>query len=116
MRPRQRGGPAGDRCRMTVFEFDADHVRERTGERLAQWTRALCVLFFLSGVPALIYQLAWQRVLLRVFGVGVESVTVLAAIFVFGLALGCLVGGWLSKLARVPSLLLLAALEAATGA
>jgi spermidine synthase len=38
-------------------------------EGLAQWTRVLCVLFFFSGFPALIYQLVWQRTLFRIFGV-----------------------------------------------
>ena len=31
--------------------------------RLTSWTRVLCVLFFFSGFPALIYQLTWQRAL-----------------------------------------------------
>jgi spermidine synthase len=38
-------------------------------------TRLVCVLFFFSGFPALIYQLTWQRELFRIFGVNTESVT-----------------------------------------
>ena len=40
--------------------------------------KTLCFLFFLSGFPALIYQLTWQRALFRIFGVNSESVTVKA--------------------------------------
>ena len=32
-----------------------------TTVRAAAWTRILCVLFFFSGFPALIYQLTWQQ-------------------------------------------------------
>ena len=35
---------------------------------LASRVRLLCVLFFFSGFPALIYQLTWQRSLFRIFG------------------------------------------------
>jgi spermidine synthase len=35
----------------------------------------LYVLFFLSGFPALIYQIVWQRALFLIYGVNVESVT-----------------------------------------
>ena len=36
---------------------------------LTSRVRLLCVLFFFSGFPALIYQLTWQRSLFRIFGV-----------------------------------------------
>ena len=89
---------------------------QRAGERLAQWTRALCVLFFFSGFPALIYQLTWQRALFRIFGVNIESVTIVVTAFMLGLGLGSLAGGWLSKRRGIPLLPLLAAIELATGA
>lgn len=79
-------------------------------------TRLLQVLFFFSGFPALIYQLVWQRALFRIFGVNVESVTVVVTAFMLGLGLGSLAGGWLSRRHRVPLLPLLAAIELATGA
>ncbi len=85
-------------------------------DRVARWTRALCVLFFFSGFPALIYQLTWQRALFRVFGVNVESVTIVVTAFLLGLGLGSLVGGWLSQRRNVPLLPLLAAIELMTGA
>jgi hypothetical protein len=53
------------------------------GDYESQRTRVLCVLFFFSGFPALIYQLTWQRTLFRVFGVNIESVTIASHIFEF---------------------------------
>src|SRR5882672_10828056 len=84
-------------------------------ERLAQWRRVLCVLFFFSGFPALIYQLTWQRALFRIFGVNIESVTIVVTAFMLGLGLGSLAGGWLSKRPGIPALPLLAGIEALTG-
>ena len=78
--------------------------------------RVLCVLFFFSGFPALIYQLVWQRALFRIFGVNIESVTIVVTAFMLGLGLGGLAGGWLSKRRSLPLLLLLALIEALTGA
>ena len=85
-------------------------------ERLTHWTRVLCVLFFFSGFPALIYQLTWQRTLFLIFGVNIESVTIVVTAFMLGLGLGSLAGGWLSKRPGIPPLPLLAAIELLTGA
>ncbi len=76
--------------------------------------RTLSALFFFSGFPALIYQLVWQRALFRIFGVNIESVTIVVSAFMLGLGLGALAGGWLSKDRRLPLLLLLALIEALT--
>ncbi|HSD19346.1 MAG TPA: fused MFS/spermidine synthase [Anaeromyxobacter sp.] len=81
-----------------------------------RWTRTLYALFFFSGFPALIYQLVWQRALFRIFGVNVESVTVIVTAFMLGLGLGSLAGGWLSRIEPIPLLPLLAGIELATGA
>src|SRR3979411_1625462 len=85
------------------------------GDYESQWTRVLCVLFFFSGFPALIYQLIWQRALFRIFGVNVESVTIVVTAFMLGLGLGSLAGGWLSQRRHIPLLPLLAAIELMTG-
>lgn len=53
----------------------------------------LYLLFFLSGVSALIYQVMWQRLLFNLFGVDLLSVTVIVSVFMFGLGLGGLLGG-----------------------
>ena len=82
-----------------------------TTDRAAAWTRILCVLFFFSGFPALIYQLTWQRELFRIFGVNSESVTIVVAAFMLGLGLGSLAGGWVSKHRTVGLLPLLARLR-----
>ncbi|TMH58870.1 MAG: spermidine synthase, partial [Betaproteobacteria bacterium] len=73
-------------------------------------------MFFFSGFPALIYQLVWQRALFRIFGVNIESVTIVVTAFMLGLGLGSLVGGWLSKRRDIPLLPLLAAIELLTAA
>jgi spermidine synthase len=60
----------------------------------------LCGLFFCSGMPALVYQIVWQRALFAIYGVNAESVAVVVSAFMLGLGLGSLVGGWMS--ARFP--------------
>ena len=100
---------------MTTLELTVSHGDARRADRLAQWTRVLCVLFFFSGFPALIYQLTWQRALFRIFGVNIESVTIVVTAFMLGLGLGSLAGGWLSKRRGIPLLPLLAAIELMTG-
>jgi spermidine synthase len=59
--------------------------------------RRLASLFILSGFAALIYQVVWQRALFTAFGVNIESITLIVAVFMFGLGVGSLVGGGLSK-------------------
>ncbi|WP_042886274.1 fused MFS/spermidine synthase [Cupriavidus necator] len=86
------------------------------GDKALLWRRALCVLFFFSGFPALIYQLVWQRSLFRIFGVNIESVTIVVTAFMLGLGLGSLAGGMLSRRRGLPLLPLLAAIELLTGA
>jgi spermidine synthase/MFS family permease len=54
-------------------------------------------LFLFSGMPALIYQVVWQRVLFLIYGVNSESVAVVVSAFMLGLGLGSLAGGWLSS-------------------
>src|SRR3984893_1984160 len=59
------------------------------------------VLFLCSGMPALIYQIVWQRVLFSIYGVNSQSVAVVVTAFMLGLGIGSLVGGRLS--AHFPS-------------
>jgi spermidine synthase len=94
--------------------LDLPVVDART--RLPAWTRILCVLFFFSGFPALIYQLTWQRELFRIFGVNSESVTIVVTAFMLGLGLGSLAGGWVSRQRTIGLLPLLAGIEIATAA
>jgi len=87
-----------------------------TTAALTSRVRLLCILFFFSGFPALIYQLTWQRSLFRIFGVNTESVTIVVTAFMLGLGLGSLAGGWISKRQNVKALLLLGIIELLTAA
>jgi spermidine synthase len=69
------------------------------------------LLFFLSGFPALIYQVVWQRTLFAIYGVNVESVTVVVSAFMLGLGLGSLAGGRVSKSRSAPLLPMFGAAE-----
>jgi len=70
---------------MTSLELPT--VAPSTTAALSSRVRLLCVLFFFSGFPALIYQLTWQRSLFRIFGVNTESVTIVVTAFMLGLGL-----------------------------
>ena len=63
-------------------------------------------LFFISGVPALLYQVVWQRALFTIYGTNTESATAVVAAFLLGLGLGAHLGGGLAT--RRPGFLLLA--------
>jgi spermidine synthase len=63
-------------------------------------TLLLSALFLCSGMPSLIYQIVWQRVLFSIYGVNSQSVAVVVGAFMLGLGLGSLLGGRLS--ARFP--------------
>ena len=58
----------------------------------------LSLVFFFSGVAALVYQVVWQRALFAIYGLDVTSVTVVVTAFMLGLGLGSLAGGALSKI------------------
>jgi predicted membrane-bound spermidine synthase len=73
-------------------------------------------IFFLSGFPALVYQLVWQRSLFTIYGINIESVTVVVTGFMLGLGLGSLLGGVLSRLRPLPLLVMFAAIELGIGA
>lgn len=64
----------------------------------------IAALFLVSGFAALIYQVVWQRILFTSFGVNSESVTVIVSVFMFGLGVGALVGGYVQQ--RMPTYLL----------
>lgn len=76
---------------------------------------AICGIFLVSGVPALVYQLVWQRSLFSIYGVNVESVTVVVAAFMLGLGLGSLAGGAVSRFRKLPLLTTFAVIEIGIG-
>jgi len=62
------------------------------------------LFFFVSGFPALLYQIVWQRALFTLYGVNIESVTMVVTAFMLGLGLGSLLGGILSRHQKWPLL------------
>lgn len=72
---------------------------------------ALCALFFVSGMPALIYQLVWQRALFTLYGINIEAVTIVVTGFMVGLGLGGLFGGGLSRWRPMPLLVIFGVIE-----
>lgn len=72
------------------------------------------VFFFLSGASALVYQVAWQRLLGLTTGVAVHSVAIITAAFMAGLGIGSHVGGvYSAKLTPRRSLVAFAIIEIA---
>lgn len=72
-------------------------------------------LFFFSGIPALLYQLIWQRALFTIYGINIESVTIIVSVFMLGLGLGSLSGGWLSLKIRQATLIVFGVIELLIG-
>ena len=56
------------------------------------------VLFFLSGVSGLIYQVVWVRVFANVFGNTIYSASLIVAVFMLGLGVGAyIIGAWADR-------------------
>src|ERR1019366_6574945 len=75
----------------------------------------LTILFFCSGLAALLYQVCWQRLQFLTFGVDIESVTVIVMTFMCGLGLGSLIGGWIADRTRWSLISLFALAECSIG-
>jgi predicted membrane-bound spermidine synthase len=74
------------------------------------------IAFFLSGFAALIYQVAWQRMLVLPIGADVYSTTVIVGAFMAGLGCGSLAGGHVAdRLTRTRCLGMFVVAEAAVG-
>jgi len=77
------------------------------------WTDALVGLLFLaSGFAALNYQIAWQRALFGWYGVDLDSVSAIVSIFMLGLGVGALAGGWLADRFPARRIMVFSAIEA----
>jgi len=94
---------------MTIQPQSLPVARER--EKL--WPYFL--LFFVSGFPALTYQIVWQRALFTIYGVNIESVTIIVTVFMLGLGLGSLAGGRLSAAEGVRALRVFGIIEVSIG-
>lgn len=73
------------------------------------------LVFLASGFAALLYQVVWQRSLFAIYGINIESVTIVVTAFMLGLGLGSLAGGAVSKNRKRPVLLLFALVEMGIG-
>jgi spermidine synthase len=60
------------------------------------------LIFFISGIAGLIYEVVWERLLELYFGVNNVSITLIVSAYMAGLGLGSLLGGRLSNRTRVP--------------
>ncbi|CAN5316044.1 hypothetical protein BH09MYX1_BH09MYX1_04640 [soil metagenome] len=76
----------------------------------------LLFVFLASGFAALLYQVVWQRSLFAIFGINIESVTVVVTAFMLGLGIGSIVGGFVSKDPKRSALLLFGLVELGIGA
>jgi hypothetical protein len=73
-------------------------------------------MFGLSGITALVYQVAWQRILALHSGVGIYSISMIVAAFLAGLAIGSYTGGKLSlRVSPATSLRVFALIEIGIG-
>jgi spermidine synthase len=73
------------------------------------------LFFFVSGFPALLYQIVWERSLFALYGVNVESVTMVVTAFMLGLGLGSVAGGIVSRRRHWPLLGIFGLIELLTG-
>jgi MFS family permease len=74
------------------------------------------VLFFASGFAALLYQVAWQRALFGWYGVDLDSVSTIVSVFMFGLGIGAMIGGWLADRFECRRILIFSLIELTIGA
>jgi len=84
------------------------------GRAETKWGRLVLLLFFLSGLSALVYQVIWLRSLATIFGSTIYATTTVLASFMGGLALGSFIFGKRADASRRP-LLLYGALEIGIG-
>ena len=78
--------------------------------------RTLLFTLFPFWLPGLLYQIVWQRALFTLYGVNIESVTMIVTVFMLGLGMGSLAGGWLSSRPGIRLLLTFGLIESSVGA
>lgn len=66
------------------------------------WPWAICLLYFLTGVTALGYEVLWARMLSTLFGVSIFGVVITVSAFMAGLGTGSLIGGKIQHKIRSP--------------
>lgn len=91
------------------------NLSERDASKMRIVGRVAQLIFVVSGISALVYQLAWQRVMFVEFGCTTESISLVVAAFIFGLGTGALIGGYISKADHVRLPVIFALFELFTG-
>jgi len=66
------------------------------------WPWVICLIYFLTGVTALGYEVLWARMLSTLFGVSIFGVVITVSAFMAGLGTGSLVGGKIQHKIRSP--------------
>jgi spermidine synthase len=94
--------PTGGNARSLAF---SSSLQNQPNNRIRPFVAFLYPLFFTSGIPALLYQVVWQRSLFTIYGTSTESATAVVAAFLLGLGLGAFAGGWAAS--RWPTRLLI---------
>jgi predicted membrane-bound spermidine synthase len=99
---------------------DSRSILVGSEKRSSRWSMnlpsvAIHAVFVLSGVSALLYQMAWQRALMLIYGSNIESVAMVVSAFLVGLGLGSLAGGAASVWIKVSPVGLFALAELAVG-
>lgn len=78
--------------------------------------KTVFILFFLSGIAGLIYEIAWGRLLVLIFGATTNSLVAVISAFLGGLALGSLLAGrYVDRLDNRSLIKIYALLEAGVG-
>ncbi len=80
-------------------------VLQAEGRTAARALALIGIVFFVSGFATLVYQVAWQRLLTVYYGIGPVSIAVIVSVFLLGLGLGGLAGGWVAERVRRLALL-----------
>lgn len=60
-------------------------------------TAYVALLFFFSGFSSLMLQTSWSRILAQVIGIDFQSQIIIVSIFMLGLGLGSIVGGFVTR-------------------
>ncbi len=81
---------------------------------VGRWTWLLLVIYFISGMTGLAYEVLWARMLSLQFGVSIFGVVIAVAAFMGGLGGGSLLGARWARRSLSP-LLIFAALECGVG-
>ncbi len=75
-----------------------------TGSRATPGERLLVAAYAVSGLTAMLYEVAWSRLLILVLGSSTYSYTIMLTTFLLGLALGAWIGVRLLRVVREPLL------------